>query len=77
MPLWYLYQSLVSNLVWVLPWAIACQVTKLNAENAWTYHSVVFGGSLVFSFFDILLFLVVWTWWLSRGKMRVGVVRQS
>ena len=33
---WYLYQSLVSNLLYVLPWAIACQVADLNADNAWT-----------------------------------------
>jgi hypothetical protein len=52
-PRWYLYQCLASNLLYVLPWAIVCQVSNLNAGDAWTYHSLVFGGSLVFSFFDV------------------------
>ena len=76
-PRWYLYQSLVSNLLYVLPWAIVCQVQQLNASNAWTYHSVIFGGSLVFSFFDVLLFLVIWTWKLKRGTLNMGKVRQA
>lgn len=66
-PKWYLCQSLASNLLYVLPWAIACQVARLNPEDAWTYHSVVFGGSLVFSFFDVLLFDAIWVWTLRRG----------
>lgn len=74
-PSWYLYQSLVSNLCWVLPWAIA--VTKINLDpgDAWTYHSIVFGGSLVFSFFDIILFDGLWTWRLLRGKLRLEPIR--
>ncbi|KAF2731521.1 hypothetical protein EJ04DRAFT_498574 [Polyplosphaeria fusca] len=71
-PLWYLAQSLASNLLYVLPWAIVCQVTDLNPGDAWTYHSLVFGGSLVFSFFDILIVDGIWAWRLSKGKMRVG-----
>ncbi|KAF1811437.1 hypothetical protein P152DRAFT_467094 [Eremomyces bilateralis CBS 781.70] len=59
-PLWYLYQSLVSNLLYVLPWAIVCQVVKLDPRNEWTYHSLVFGGSLVFSFVDILIVDGLW-----------------
>lgn len=70
-PRWYLYQSLVSNLLWVLPWAIVCTVTKLDQDNAWTYHSIVFGGSLVFSFFDILLVNSVWAWRLMKGQMKL------
>lgn len=76
MPGWYLYQSLASNLFYVLPWAIACQVGNLDADNAWTYHSVVFGGSLVFSFFDVLIFVGLWAWKLKRGTLNVGRVRQ-
>jgi Na+-driven multidrug efflux pump len=45
-PLWYLYQSLASNILYVLPWAIVCQTANLDADHAWTYHSLVFGGSL-------------------------------
>ncbi|KAJ4353541.1 uncharacterized protein N0V89_005271 [Didymosphaeria variabile] len=70
-PKWYLYQSLASNLLYVLPWAIVCQVAKLNPRDAWTYHSLVFGGSLVFSFFDIIIFDGYWAWRLMRRKARV------
>ncbi|KAJ4289109.1 hypothetical protein N0V90_011451 [Kalmusia sp. IMI 367209] len=72
-PKWYLYQSLASNLCYVLPWAIACQVATLNPRDAWTYHSLVFGGSLVFSFFDIVVFDGFWAWRLSRGKGNSGI----
>lgn len=70
-PKWYLYQSLASNILYVLPWAIVCQVAKLNAGDAWTYHSLVFGGSLVFSFFVIVGIVGFWAWRLSQGKMRI------
>ncbi|OJJ99329.1 hypothetical protein ASPACDRAFT_29780 [Aspergillus aculeatus ATCC 16872] len=52
-PMWYLVQSLISSLLYVLPWAIVCQVAHLDPQNAWTYHSLVFGGSLVFTFSEI------------------------
>jgi len=70
-PRWYLYQSLVSNLLWVLPWAIVVSKAHITPNDAWTYHSVVFGGSLVFSFFDILVVGFAWVWALLRGKMRL------
>jgi hypothetical protein len=70
-PGWYLYQSLVSNLLWVLPWAIVVSKAHITLEDAWTYHSVVFGGSLVFSFFDVLVVDGVWVWALLRGRMRL------
>ncbi|KAF2722017.1 hypothetical protein K431DRAFT_223136 [Polychaeton citri CBS 116435] len=76
-PLWYLAQSLISNLCWVLPWAIVCSVVILDSGNAWTYHSIVFGGSLVFSFFDILIVDVLWAWRLAKGKMRVPPLKLS
>lgn len=75
-PPWYLYQSLVSNLCWVLPWAIVVTKIDMNAKDAWTYHSIVFGGSLVFSFFDIIfIFDALWVWRLAKGKMRLPPVR--
>ncbi|ORY07158.1 hypothetical protein BCR34DRAFT_489665 [Clohesyomyces aquaticus] len=67
-PMWYLYQSLVSNLLYVLPWAIVCQTAHLNPGDAWTYHSLVFGGSLVFSFFDIIVVLSLWAVRLVKGN---------
>ena len=70
-PRWYLYQSLVSNLLWVLPWAIVVSKVGITPKDAWTYHSVVFGGSLVFSFFDVAVVDAVWAWSLGRGRMRL------
>ncbi|KEQ72084.1 hypothetical protein M436DRAFT_49814 [Aureobasidium namibiae CBS 147.97] len=70
-PRWYLYQSLISNLLWVLPWAIVVSKAHITPNDAWTYHSIVFGGSLVFSFFDILIVDFVWVWALLRGRMRL------
>ncbi|KAF4545733.1 uncharacterized protein LTHEOB_4992 [Lasiodiplodia theobromae] len=76
-PLWYLYQSLASNILWVLPWAIAVSKAGITPDDAWTYHSVVFGGSLVFSFFDVLLFVGVWAWRLGTGRMRLPPARRQ
>ncbi|TVY51718.1 hypothetical protein LCER1_G008925 [Lachnellula cervina] len=76
-PRWYLYQSLASNLLYVLPWAIVCQVVRLDEGDAWTYHSLVFGGSLVFSFFDVVFFDGLWAWRLKGGKMRLEGFRES
>jgi hypothetical protein len=73
-PRWYLYQSLVSNICWVLPWAIVVTKVNITPETAWTYHSIVFGGSLVFSFVDILIFDLIWVWTLLKGKMRLPPV---
>ena len=76
-PIFYLGQSLVSNLLYVLPWAIVCQVANLNANDAWTYHSLVFGGSLVFSFFDVLVVDAVWVWVLKKAKGSLGQTRTA
>lgn len=73
-PLWYLGQSLISNVFYVLPWAIVCQVVNLNPANAWTYHSLVFGGSLVFSFVEILIVDILWAWISLREKLSINTV---
>ena len=70
-PRWYLYQSLASNMLYVLPWAIVCQVAHLDKGDAWTYHS------LVFSFFDILVFDALWAWRLREWKMELGAFKES
>jgi Na+-driven multidrug efflux pump len=70
-PKWYLYQSLASNVLYVLPWAIVCQIVELNPGDAWTYHSLVFGGSLVVSFFIIGAVVGMWGVRLGKGNMRV------
>ncbi|KAF2969108.1 hypothetical protein GQX73_g4451 [Xylaria multiplex] len=74
-PKWYLYQSLASNILYVLPWAIVCQVKDLSEANAWGYHSLVFGGSLVFSFIDIVIIDAVWVGTLITGRVRLDMFR--
>ncbi|KAL4984092.1 hypothetical protein BDW68DRAFT_190759 [Aspergillus falconensis] len=66
---WYLAQSLISNIFYVLPWAVVCQIVHLSVDNAWTYHSLVFGGSLVFSFGEILLVDIFWAFRFLTGKL--------
>nr|POE99394.1 putative transporter c11d3.18c [Quercus suber] len=76
-PRWFLYQSLVSNIFWVLPWAIAVSRIGITPANAWTYHATVFGGSLVFSFIDVLVVDALWAWCLVKGKMRLSLLSAS
>ena len=73
-PRWYLYQSLISNLCWVIPWAIAVTKIGIPLQDAWTYHSIVFGGSLVFSLLEILMVGLVWAGYLLKGWMRLPSV---
>ena len=75
-PKWYLYQSLASNLLYVLPWAIVCQVSDLNDGNAWWYYKFVFGGSLVFSFANIVVVDAVWGLCLCYGRMKLEAFRE-
>ena len=55
----------------MLLWVLVVSKVDITPNDAWTYHSVVFGGSLVFSFFDVLVVDLVWVWALLRGKMRL------
>ncbi|KAL8963417.1 MAG: hypothetical protein Q9183_005013, partial [Haloplaca sp. 2 TL-2023] len=76
-PRWYLYQALGSNILWVLPWCIVVTVVKMSQERAWTFYSVIFGGSLVFSFLVVGFVLLLWASRLVRGKItlqRLGKV---
>ncbi|KAK0115524.1 hypothetical protein ONS95_000198 [Cadophora gregata] len=74
---WYLIQALGSNLLWMLPWAIAVTRMGMTPSNAWKYHSVIFGGSLVFSFFNVCAILALWAWLLTKGKVSLAPVRSS
>lgn len=56
-------------MAWVLPWAIAVTRIGIQPDDAWTYHSIVFGGSLVFSFFAIAVVNMIWVWTLKKGRM--------
>ena len=73
-PRWYLGQSLVSNIFWVLPWAIVVQVIGLNKDTAWKWHAIIFGGSLVVSFVIIIVVLTAWAWRLMSGRSRLSPV---
>lgn len=66
-PRLYLSQSLISNLLYMLPWAIVCQKANLTADKAWLYHSLVFGGSLVFTFIVVVIVVILWSWRLKTG----------
>jgi Na+-driven multidrug efflux pump len=68
-PRWYLAQSLVSNILWVLPWAIVVQVVGLDSGNPWMWYAIVFGGSLVFSFGAVTAVLAAWARGLKKGKL--------
>jgi Na+-driven multidrug efflux pump len=70
-PKWYLLNSLTVNLLWVLPWCIALQVgIRITEGTAWRYHAVIFGGSLVLSFWITLVILALWIRRLRSGEMR-------
>jgi Na+-driven multidrug efflux pump len=73
-PRWYLYQALGSNFLWMLPWAIVVTKVKWEQAEAWKFYAIIFGGSLVFSFFNVALVLVLWVWRLMDGKMRLQPV---
>ncbi|KAM4067818.1 hypothetical protein HRG_009810 [Hirsutella rhossiliensis] len=73
-PKWYLWQSLASTFLYVLPWTIVCQVANLDKNNAWTYHALTFGGSLVMSFICIMAVLGLWAWTLRTGRAHLEVV---
>jgi Na+-driven multidrug efflux pump len=70
-PRWYLYQSLASNLLWVLPWAAVVTTKALDEENAWKWHSIIFGGSLVFSLGCVLVVVGIWAVVLLKGRMKL------
>ena len=76
-PRWYLYQALGSNLLWMLPWAIVVTESQLSEERAWTFYAVIFGGSLVFSFLNVVITLGIWAWRLMKGKMSLRRVHSS
>ena len=54
----------------MLPWAIVMTVVFLSKSLAWTYYAIIFGGALVFDFFDVGITLLIWIYRLSRGKIQ-------
>lgn len=61
----------------MLPWAIVVTTITLPKSLSWTYYAIIFGGALVFDFFDVGLTLLIWIHRLSRGKTRVLEVDPS
>ena len=76
-PRWFLYQALGSNFLWILPWAIVVTKVKMSQEHAWTYYSIIFGGALVFDFFDVGIVVLFWAWRLMRGKITLRRVHST
>jgi hypothetical protein len=76
-PRWFLYQALGSNILWILPWAIAVSRIGITESTAWRYHSVIFGGALVFDFFDVSMVVLVWAWRLMQGKISVSPIQRN
>ena len=58
----------------MLPWAITVAKIHLTVDDAWKYHSIIFGGSLVFSFGIVILVLGFWTAMLRRGNIEIARV---
>jgi uncharacterized membrane protein len=54
-------------------------MTKISIpeSTAWTYYAVIFGGALVFDFFDVGITVLIWSVRLMAGKVKVGAVVRS
>ncbi|TVY15114.1 hypothetical protein LARI1_G006187 [Lachnellula arida] len=68
-PRFFFAQSLVTCVIWLLPWAITCSKVALTEQNAWTYHGVAFGGVLIVDFFTTIVACVLWGWMLHKGRV--------
>ncbi|KAG8947077.1 hypothetical protein FRC03_001194 [Tulasnella sp. 419] len=71
-PRWFLMNSVVVNVLWVFPWALALEVgIHITGSTAWRYHAIIFGGSLVLSFWVTLGVLALWLHKMLKGKMKI------
>lgn len=76
-PRWYLYQAFGSNFLWMLPWAIFMTTHSVADSQAWTYYAIIFGGALVFDFFDVGFTLLVWIYRLHTGRVKIENARDG
>ena len=60
-----------------VPWAVAVTRIGITPETAWTYHFIIFGVSLVFSFFVVTCVLPVAALRLHKGAIKLQVVLSS
>ncbi|KAF8417641.1 hypothetical protein EV426DRAFT_540196 [Tirmania nivea] len=72
-PEMYWWKSFMSNLFWDLPWAIAVTRIGITEDTAWKWHSIIFGGSLVWNGFVTIAWIGLWGWLLKRGKLIWGL----
>ena len=70
-PRWYLYQSLMWNLLWMLPWAIAMTKQNVPEDNVLHFYAIIFGGVQVCAFFIVGAVFFVWAREFMRGRMKV------
>jgi hypothetical protein len=47
---------------------------RFAEAEAWKFYAIIFGGALVFDFFNVGLVVGVWAWMLVKGKVRVTAV---
>ncbi|KAF8451428.1 hypothetical protein BGX38DRAFT_1091832 [Terfezia claveryi] len=72
-PEMYWWKSFMSNLFWDLPWAIAVTKIGITPDTAWKWHGIIFGGSLVWNGFVTVAWIILWGWFLKRGKAIWGL----
>jgi hypothetical protein len=58
----------------MLPWAIVMTVKRFSEAQAWTFYAIIFGGALVFDFFNVGLVVGLWAWRLNNGSIKVRAV---
>ncbi|KAI0883802.1 uncharacterized protein GGS22DRAFT_166127 [Annulohypoxylon maeteangense] len=69
----YIFYAASTQLATVL---LATQ-PKWYLYQSLTYHALVFGGSLVFSFVDVVIVNAIWVWTLVTGKARLETFREN
>jgi Na+-driven multidrug efflux pump len=74
-PWMYLSNSILSNFLYVLPWAIVMQVVDISPERAWFFYAMIFGGSLLFSILTVGMMLGVWAIRLRKGVDRAALMK--
>lgn len=67
-------QALSSNLLWMLPWAIAVTQLKMTQENALNYYSLIFGGALIVNFTSVLIVCILWALMLKKGRITFSAI---
>jgi hypothetical protein len=58
----------------MFPWAVAMTVKHFSEAEAWKLYAIIFGGALVFDFFNVGLILGIWSWMLLQGRVKVRAV---